>query len=306
MKTIATAACILTLSLILTSVDLQETSEAESHCFISDLIPEISVGTSKRETMNETDLIPPCEPNTEDDSTCTIVLDNVAIIFDGNLTATIANYTPFPDFCINGSLSRECVFGIWVDDNIIREIATQTVLEVWHIVLIVIGISILVAGDVCLTIIATAFIARGKPCGICFGIVLMVIAWVTFPPIAIPLSIIILVVCVCCGSGGGQCGAHPCFLFISFLTGLVTVSSVVLWVSHASFSLENEFYGEGPLRDENGTCVEHEPNNSEKEIQKILTITSFVLSVIAGHLWPILLCCIGKMGKKWGKSERLM
>ena len=101
--------------------DLQETDEAESHCFISDLIPEISVGTSKRETMNETDLIPPCEPNTEDDGTCTIILDNVAIIFDGNLTATTANYTPFADFCIDGSLSRQCVFGIWVDDNIIRE-----------------------------------------------------------------------------------------------------------------------------------------------------------------------------------------
>ena len=106
----------------LLGADLQETSEAESHCFISDLIPEISVGTSKRETMNETDLTPPCEPNTEDDGTCTIILDNVAIIiFDGNLTATTANYTPFADFCIDGSLSRQCVFGIWVDDNIIRE-----------------------------------------------------------------------------------------------------------------------------------------------------------------------------------------
>ena len=44
-------------------------------------------------------------------------------------------------------------------------VATQTVLEVWHIVLIVIGISILAFGNVFLTIIATAFIARGTACG---------------------------------------------------------------------------------------------------------------------------------------------
>ena len=106
------------------SVDPQEFTEGdpESDCYISDLIPEVSVGSSKRQTVNETDLVPPpCKPNIDvDDITCTILLDNVAIVFDGNLTATTANYTPFPAFCINGSLSRQCVEGVWVDENIIQ------------------------------------------------------------------------------------------------------------------------------------------------------------------------------------------
>ena len=39
-------------------------------------------------------------------------------------------------------------------------------------------------------------------------------------------------------------GAHSCFVFISFFNALVTVSSVVLWLIHANFSLEN---GEGNI-----------------------------------------------------------
>ena len=104
----------------ITDLALSAEEEAESDCFISDLIPEITVST-KRQTINETGLTPPCEPNDADDETCTIVLDSVAIIFDGNLTATTAKYTPFAAFCINGSLSRRCVEGVWVDESIIQE-----------------------------------------------------------------------------------------------------------------------------------------------------------------------------------------
>ena len=41
-----------------------------------------------------------------------------------------------------------------------------------------------------------------------------------------------------------------------------------------------DFYGEGPLRDENGMCVAHEPNTKEKRIQDVLVIISHVLSVV--------------------------
>ena len=43
-------------------------------------------------------------------------------------------------------------------------VASETVLEAWNIALIVVGISILVAGDVCLTIIASLLIALAEPC----------------------------------------------------------------------------------------------------------------------------------------------
>ena len=77
--------------------------------------------STKRQTINEMGLTPPCEPNDADDETCTIVLDSVTVVFDGNLTATTAKYIPFAAFCISGSLSRRCVEGVWVDESIIQE-----------------------------------------------------------------------------------------------------------------------------------------------------------------------------------------
>ena len=41
-----------------------------------------------------------------------------------------------------------------------------------------------------------------------------------------------------------------------------------------------DFYGEGPLRDENGMCVAHEPNSEEKRIQNVLVVLSHVVSLV--------------------------
>ena len=103
-------------------IDPQQTTGAESDCFISDLLSGLFVGGSAPQVVNSTDLTPSCEPNTDtDDGYCTIVLESATIVFDGNVTATTANYTPFPAFCINGSLTRQCVEGVWVDENIIQK-----------------------------------------------------------------------------------------------------------------------------------------------------------------------------------------
>ena len=99
----------------------QDDTTSSSECSISDLIPGLTLSMRDETTGNDTLLTPPCEPNEDDDGTCTIVLDNAIIIFDGNLTATMANYTPFAAYCINGSLSRRCIEGVWVDENIIQE-----------------------------------------------------------------------------------------------------------------------------------------------------------------------------------------
>ena len=42
----------------------------------------------------------------------------------------------------------------------------------------------------------------------------------------------------------------------------------------------SDFYGEGPLRDENGMCVPHQPNTKEKRVQDALVIISHVLSLV--------------------------
>ena len=65
--------------------------------------------------------------------------------------------------------------------------------------------------------------------------------------------------------------------------------------------LLSEFYGEGPLRDDDGMCVSHEANTSEKRVQTILTIVSFVVSVLV-FVWKVLLW-IAKC--KHGKVVRL-
>ena len=41
-----------------------------------------------------------------------------------------------------------------------------------------------------------------------------------------------------------------------------------------------DFYGEGPLRDENGMCVPHMANTEQKRIQDALVIISHVISVV--------------------------
>ena len=41
-----------------------------------------------------------------------------------------------------------------------------------------------------------------------------------------------------------------------------------------------DFYGEGPLKDENGMCVPHEPNKHEMMVQDALVILSHVVSLI--------------------------
>ena len=41
-----------------------------------------------------------------------------------------------------------------------------------------------------------------------------------------------------------------------------------------------DFYGEGPLRDENGICVPHKANTKEKNIQDALVVVSHVLSLM--------------------------
>ena len=113
-------------------------------------------------------------------------------------------------------------------------VATETVLEAWNIALIAVGVSILVAGDVCLTIIASLYISLGQSTGeqtqtrvyntsacaernlyvmlsSCFivgnilGFILMAVAWLTFPPVAIPLGIT-LVTCISCRDSSTTCG----------------------------------------------------------------------------------------------------
>ena len=41
-----------------------------------------------------------------------------------------------------------------------------------------------------------------------------------------------------------------------------------------------DFYGEGPLRDENGMCVAHTANTKEKRVQDALVVVTHVLSLV--------------------------
>ena len=42
----------------------------------------------------------------------------------------------------------------------------------------------------------------------------------------------------------------------------------------------SDFYGEGPLRDNNGTCVPHEPNTEQKRVHDALVIISHAISIV--------------------------
>ena len=69
-----------------------------------------------------------------------------------------------------------------------------------------------------------------------------------------------------------------------------------------SISKYSDFYGEGPLRDKNGTCVPHEPNTEQKRVQDALVIISHVISLVVMvdlHVKAIL----SKLGTKKAKES---
>ena len=51
---------------------------------------------------------------------------------------------------------------------------------------------------------------------------------------------------------------------------------VYMYVLH----VPTDFYGEGPLRDENGMCVAHTANTKEKRVQDALVVVTHVLSLV--------------------------
>lgn len=46
--------------------------------------------------------------------------------------------------------------------------------------------------------------------------------------------------------------------------------------------MQTDFYGEGPLRDDNGMCVPHEPNMTERHAQDWLVLVNSVASLLVG------------------------
>jgi hypothetical protein len=98
-------------------------------------------------SFNSSDLpiFPICDPDPQ--VFCAVSFEEGSVFYNGNTSNSTAFYTVSAAYCINSTSERKCEAGQWINEVILEKVATEDFLQVWNIVLIVIGGVAFVLGD---------------------------------------------------------------------------------------------------------------------------------------------------------------
>jgi hypothetical protein len=232
-------------------------------------------------SFNSSDLpiFPICDPDPQ--VFCAVSFEEGSVFYNGNTSNSTAFYTVSAAYCINSTSERKCEAGQWINEVILEKVATEDFLQVWNIVLIVIGGVAFVLGDavaaglgVYLALRSTKTTDKVLAIGMIVASVLIVL------PVAGPVALITYIVLKKLGHDSKKVEIKWWYRILMVFGICLKVIGILLWLVQAGYSATQDFYGEGPLRDDNGRCVPHQPNRHQMMVQDVLVILSHAVSII--------------------------